>query len=1048
MLCSKCGTEGIPGKKFCAECGSLLPARCSNCSSDNAPGAKFCADCGSQLSAPAGSPDSETPAVQAREVAGERRHLTVLFCDLVGSTAIAAQLDPEEWRETVASYQRVAAEAITRFDGHVAKYLGDGVMAYFGWPAAHDNDAERAARAGLTILDAIAKLNQQPGHAHLSARVGIDSGLVVVGKGAGNEAEVFGDTPNLAARVQTAAQPGSVAITDATHRLVAGLFVVEDCGAQDLKGIERPLRLYRVVRPSGMRGRFPAMAAMRGMTPFVGREDELRSLLNRWERVREGEGQVVTIMGEGGIGKSRLLQHFREEIAATPYTWLECATAPFFQNTPFYAVADMLQQSFHWEASHTVEQRLAALEASLGLAGLDPDEAAPLIAPLLELAVGTRYPPLSMAPDQQRKRLLATVVAWTLGAAKAQPLVIATEDLHWADPSTLELTQLLVEQGTPARLLLLYTARPEFHAPWPMRAHHTQINLNRLTAGNVRTMVAQVAAKIALSDETVATVVERTGGVPLFVEELTRAVLESGDAKLTGREIPATLHDSLMARLDRLGPAKEVTQIGAVIGSEFSYELLRAVHPIEEAELQAALRSLGDAELLYVRGIAPDATYQFKHALIRDAAYEALLKSRRKDLHLTVARTIDENFPALKEAHPEVIARHWTEAGENERAIAEWSRAGEAAEARNAFKEAQESYRQAVALLDALPESSERDLRELELRQSIVRMLFITRGYSAAATIEAAERAATLAEKSGNLRQLVNLLIARGISAVIGGGDLPAASKLADRALDLALREASPSSLGRAHMLAMIARFYGGDLAGAEEHFIAGLQFFDHPSFRRVPGVAVAAFNYGSWSAWMLVSCSGSSLTKSGNRLEYLLGGFGPEEGFRVLVVQLKITFDRCLQFTSAAEGAAPDLLGGQSREEALDEIDPRSSGRREVNVEARTLGQPAMDQGGLVRPVVVHDQVDVETGRDVGVDSVEKLTELPRAMAAMTLADDGASLAVERCEQAGSAMAGVIMSAALGLPRPHRQQGLGAIERLDLRFLVGAQHHSLVWGI
>jgi class 3 adenylate cyclase len=515
--------------------------------------------------------------------------LTVLFCDLVGSTGIATRLDPEQWRETVSGYHRAAAEAITHFDGHVAKYLGDGVMAYFGWPAAHDNDAERAARAGLAILDAIAKLNGQPGHANLSARVGIDSGLVVIGKGAGGEAEVFGDVPNIAARVQAAAESGTVLITGATHRLVSGLFTVEDRGAHELKGIERALQLYRVIRPSGMRGRFPAMAAMRGMTPFVG--DELRSLLNRWERAREGEGQVVTIVGEAGIGKSRLVQRFREELAATPFTWLECATAPFFQNTPFYAVADMLQQSFHWDASHTVKQRLAALEASLGLAGLDPNEAVPLIAPMLELPIGTRYPRLSMAPDQQRKRLLATLVGWTFGVAKVQPLVIATEDLHWADPSTLELTQLLVEQGAHARLLLLYTARPEFHAPWPMRAHHTQINLNRLTARNVRMMVAQVAAKIALSDETVATVVERTGGVPLFVEELTRAVLENGDAKVSGRQIPATLHDSLMARLDRLGTAKEVIQVGAVIGSEFSYELLHAVHPIAEAELQLALRN-------------------------------------------------------------------------------------------------------------------------------------------------------------------------------------------------------------------------------------------------------------------------------------------------------------------------------------------------------------------------------------------------------------------------------------------------------------------------
>jgi class 3 adenylate cyclase/tetratricopeptide (TPR) repeat protein len=784
----------------------------------------------------------------------------VLFCDLVGSTGIATRLDPEQWRETVAGYHRAAAEAITRFDGHVAKYLGDGVMAYFGWPAAHDNDAERAARAGLAILDAIAKLNEQPGHAKLSARVGIDSGLVVIGKGAGNEVEVFGDVPNIAARVQATAEPGTVAITDATHRLVSGLFVVEDRGAQELKGLERPLQLYRVVRPSGMRGRFPATAAMRGMTPFVGREDELRSLLNRWERVLDGDGQVVTVIGEAGIGKSRLVQRFREELAATPYTWLECATAPFFQNTPFYAVADMLQQSFHWEASHTVEQRLAALEASLGLAGLDPDEAVPLIAPLLELAVGTRYPPLSTAPDQQRKRLLATLVGWTFGTAKAQPLVIATEDLHWADPSTLELIQLQVEQGAQAQLLLLYTARPEFHAPWPMRAHHTQINLNRLTTRNVRTMVAQVAAKIALSDDIVATVVERTGGVPLFVEELTRAVLESGEVKLSGGEIPATLHDSLMARLDRLGPGKEVIQVGAVIGGEFSYELLRAVRPIEEAELPAALRSLADAELLYVRGIAPDATYQFKHALIRDAAYEALLKSRRKELHLLVARTIDEKFPALNEAHPEMLARHWTEAGETEAAIAGWSRAGQTAAARNAFKEAEQSYGEALTLLRMVPQSLERDRREQNLWQMLYGCFQVTRGFAAAETTNAIDRAASLAEGSGNLEQLATSVTLQA-STVLLSGDLANGSRLAERALDLALREGSRNSLADVQIPVLLKHYWSGDFAAAERDFVTASTLYADPSIRqRVRPLAgnigapswIAVCAYGSWNAWTL----------------------------------------------------------------------------------------------------------------------------------------------------------------------------------------------------
>src|SRR6202165_5767250 len=361
-----------------------------------------------------------------------------------------------------------------------------------------------------------------------------------------------------------------------------------------------------------MRGRFDAATAAGGLTSFVGREDELRSLMNRWERALDGEGQVALIVGEAGIGKSRLVQRFREQITGTPHMGVEAGAVAFFQNTPFYPVTEMLRQML---GEIPAENQLEQLATRLTAAGLKPADALPLIAPILNLLnLPPEYPPSTLAPEQQRRRLLATLVEWVLGSARAQPLVIATEDLHWADPSTLELIQLLVEQGATARLLLLYTARPEFHAPWPKRAHHMQITLGRLSARNVRTMVAQVAASKTMSDESIAAVVARTGGVPLFVEELTRAVLENGDAKFTGREIPATLHDSLMARLDRLGPAKEIIQIGAVIGSEFSYELLHAVHPIGEAELQTALHSLADAELLYVRGIAPDADYQFKHA--------------------------------------------------------------------------------------------------------------------------------------------------------------------------------------------------------------------------------------------------------------------------------------------------------------------------------------------------------------------------------------------------------------------------------------------------
>ena len=784
-------------------------------------------------------------------MAGERRHLTVLFCDLVGSTAIAAQLDPEEWRETVAGYHRIATEAITRFDGHVAKYLGDGVMAYFGYPQAHDNDAERAARAGLAILDAISDLNQQPAHAKLSARIGIDSGLVVIGKSAGQDADVFGDAPNVAARVEAAAEPGTVAITDATQRLVSGLFVVEDLGAHELKGIERPVQLYRVIRPSGIRGRFEAAAAAGGLTPFVGREDELRSLMSRWERVLDGEGQVALIIGEAGIGKSRLLQRFHEQIAGTPHTWIEAGAGAFFQNTPFYPITEILRQGL-FAGGNGPPDAIAQLAGVLTHVGLKPAEAIPLIAPLLNLPLPAEYPPSTLSPEQQRRRLLATLVEWVLGSARVQPLIIATEDLHWADPSTLELIHLLVEQGASARLLLLYTARPEFHAPWAMRAHHTQITLNRLSARDIRTMVGQVAAHKGLSDATIATVIERTGGVPLFVEELTRAVSER-DGDGANREIPATLHDSLMARLDRLGgAAKEVAQVAAVVGREFSYELLHAIHPAAEVDLQSALAKLADAELVYARGIAPDATYTFKHALIQDAAYEALLKTRRRELHRKVAQTLTEKFAEIAEAHPEVLARHWTEGAEIELAIAAWTKAGKAAEARNAFKEAVEGYQQALTLLSLQPESPERDLRELQFRQSFVAMLQITRGWAALETIEAVKRAAMLAETSGNLAQFANWVGARAFTAWISA-DLSTSMALAEQALELRLRDGNANGIAYAYLQQLMTRFWLGDLDGAEKNFSAGLKFFDDPTFRKNSiGSLIAVFGYASWNALVL----------------------------------------------------------------------------------------------------------------------------------------------------------------------------------------------------
>jgi class 3 adenylate cyclase/tetratricopeptide (TPR) repeat protein len=822
-----------------------LNQRCRKCAFENPPGARFCSQCAAALDA--SEPTPTAPPSREDAVVGERRHLTILFCDLVGSTPLAARLDPEEWRATVAGYQRSASAAITRFGGEVVRYVGDGIMAFFGYPIAHGNDAERAVRAGLALLDAIAQLNDQPGHTELAVRIGIDSGQVVVGKGEGNAVDAFGDAANIAARVQAAAAPGTVMISDATQRLIAGLFVVEDRGAQQLKGIEGPVQLYRVVRLSGMHG-FGALMLAGGLTPFVGREDELRSLQSRWERVLEGEGQVALLSGEAGIGKSRLLQRFHESIVGTPHTWIEAGAGAFYQNTPFYPISEMLRQ---FVADAADQDPITQLASRLTAVGLKPAEAVPLIAPLLNLPLPPEYPPSTLSPEQQRRRLLATLVEWVLGSARVQPLVIVIEDLHWVDPSTLELIALLVEQGATARLLLLYTARPEFRAPWAMRAHHTQITLNRLSTRQVRTIVSEVAARKALSDETIATVIERTSGVPLFVEELTRAVLESGEANLTGREIPATLHDSLMARLDRLGPAKEVIQVGAVIGSDFSYELLHAVHPIAEPDLRSALRSLADAELVYVRGIAPEATYQFKHALIRDAAYEALLKSRRKELHLSVARTIDEQFPAFKEAHPEVLARHWTEAGAIESAIAEWQKAAARAVERRAYREAEQHYREAITALEALPESSDRDSRELTLQVALGDVMQWTQGWSAAETVEAYTRARVVAERSGGADSIKILAeLCRGASL---RGEQRAALALVDQMLAIAHRSGSALALVTAQRSQAFSLHILGDLAGARELFRKVMEYYREDDFREaMADDGLYARIFGGYTEWYL----------------------------------------------------------------------------------------------------------------------------------------------------------------------------------------------------
>ena len=825
MRCPNCQSENPEHASFCIECGAAFERHCLKCGFENPPRAKFCSRCGSSFTEAAIAADGEAsrPDLRTNDEAssvrgghdGERRHLTVLFCDLVGSTAIAARLDPEEWREALAGFHRVAAEAITRFEGHVAKYLGDGVMAYFGWPAAHDNDAERAALAGLSIVDAVAKLNEHPGHAKLATRVGIDSGTVVIGRGAGNEAEVFGDPPNIAARVQEAAAPGTVAISDATHRLVAGLFVVEDLGAQHLKGIEQPLQLFRIIRPSGVRGRFQAATAAGGLTPFVGREDELRSLMSRWERVLDGDGQVALITGEAGIGKSRLVQRFHEQIAGTPHLWIEAGAEALYQSTPFYPVNEMLRQALFAGGSGSSDA-IAQLAGALSHAGLDPAAAVPLLAPLFNLELPSEYPPSPLPPEQQRRRLLTTLVEWVLGSTHMQPLVIVIEDLHWADPSTLELIQLLGEQGATAKLLLLYTARPEFRGAGTVRSHHRQLMLDRLSRLQAHEMIENIAAHKELSAETIETVLRRATGVPLFLEELTRNLLERGEHHARD-QIPSTLYDSLIARLDRLGTARELTQIGAVIGREFSYELLRLVADISERELEAALNSLVGAELLYVRGIPPRAIYSFKHALVQDAAYSMLLKSRRRELHQRIAHTLEERFPDTAKSSSVVLAHHYTAANQITQALPYLRKAAREAIARAANTEAIAHLRQGLSLVDTLPHTVELLTEELKLQLLLTQPLIAIKGYTDAGVEDASRRALALARQASHTGRLFAALGAL-FSVHFNRGEYRAASVLGREMLLLAETASDKRLLVWAHYLIGINSHGEGDPQSARWH--------------------------------------------------------------------------------------------------------------------------------------------------------------------------------------------------------------------------------------
>ncbi len=680
------------------------------------PSARFCSDCGAPLEA--GDPRDERPAPPADDLA-ERRQVTVMFCDLVGSTALSTRLDPEDLRELQRTYRECCTALVERYDGYIARYMGDGILAYFGYPRAHEDDAVRAVHAALQIAARVPALGESmdvaAGDEPLRVRVGIASGPVVigdlVGEGSAREHDVVGETPNLAARLQSLACDNHVVVSADTLRLLGAAFGVEDLGESRLKGFDQPVQAFRVTGVAGVESRFEAS---RGdtVTPFVGRTHEMNLVESCWRRVLQGDGQVILLIGEPGIGKSRITLMTRELVAANDAVTIRCQCSPYHQASALHPVVEHLARGAALVDDDSLDTRLAKLAHLLGSTEAPSDEDMALFATLLSIPYGNRYPPVDLAPEVLRDRTLDALQRAVESVAMRGSLFFLVEDIHWSDPSTLELIESLVDRVRDWHCLLMVTTRPEFDPPWQGDAHISAVRLNRLDRRQCETMIESLSGR-PLPDEIVEQIAVKTDGVPLFVEELTRTIIDSGMVRAAGDAyvlvgplqplaIPTTLQDSLMSRLDRLDDAKAVAQLGAAIGREFPRALLTMVSDRSSAQVDAALARLMESGLLFRRGTGSRVHYVFKHALVRDAAYNSMLKSRRHHLHGRIARALLAHFPDMVETQPELVAGHYAQAGAHAQALAYWRKAADRAMARSACAEAIAHLGEGLACLERM----------------------------------------------------------------------------------------------------------------------------------------------------------------------------------------------------------------------------------------------------------------------------------------------------------------------------------------------------------
>jgi predicted ATPase len=769
----------------------------------------------------------------------------------------------------VRAYQQTCAEVIRHFDGHIAQYLGDGLLVYFGYPQAHEDDARRAVYTGLEILAAMRRLNtrlEREWRVQLAVRLGIHTGLVLVGEmgGRGRQEQLaLGETPNVAARLQGLAATDTMVVSAATLRLVQGYFTYDELGMHALKGVAVPVQVYRILGESAAQSRLD-VGSVTGLTPLVGRDAEMTLLLERWAQSRDGLGQVVLLSGEAGIGKSRLVEVLREHAYSEGATRIVFRYSPYHQNSALYPVIDHLQRFLHWHRDDTPEARLDKLEQALHTSHLPLAEVVPLFAALLSVPLSEHYPPLNLTPQLQRQKTQEALVAWLLEEAERQPVLAVWEDLHWADPSTLDVLSLVIEQVPTARMLTLLTYRPEFRPPWATRSHQTQITLGRLGRPQVEAMLTSLTGGKALPADVVEQVLAKTDGVPLFVEESVKMILESGLVRedagryvlagpLPPLAIPSTLHDSLMARLDRLSTARELAQLGAVLGREFSYELLQAVALVDETTLQQGMAQLVNAELVYQRGLPPRSWYIFKHALIQDMAYQSLLKSTRQQYHQRIAQVLAEGFPETRETQPELLAHHYTEAGLNEAAVDYWQQAGRRAIECSANIEAINHLTRGLEVLATLPETPERHRQELVLQTTLGPVLMAIRGQGAPEVERAYARARELCQHVGEAPQLFPVLWGLWYF-YLARAEWRVARELGEQLLSLAQHTQDSTLLLLAHRVLGQTLSFLGEFASAQTHLAQALAFYDPQQHRPL------AFLYGqdqgvicrSWAALVL----------------------------------------------------------------------------------------------------------------------------------------------------------------------------------------------------